>query len=201
MNEAVQTRDPELTRETILAAATSLFVRDGVSAVSTSAIAKAAGVTKSLIHHHFGSKAALWEAVKETAFTQYFQEQMAMLEAADTPDPALLKDSVETYFRFLKDHPEVVRLFAWTHLEGDAECSEMDQALVGLGAERIRQAQDAGFFRADVNPTHVVATFVMTCSQWFEAKCHHGHWPGMGSDEDFLEDFLKLFLEGLLPRQ
>lgn len=201
MNAEAQTRDPERTRETILEAATGLFIEHGVSAVSMSNIARAAKVTKSLIHHHFGSKAELWETVKETAFTQYFTGQMAMLEEAEDPDPALLKDSVEEYFRFLKDNPGVVRLFAWTHLEGDSTCMEMDQALVALGAERIRQVQAKGLFRKDVNPSHVVATFVMACTQWFEAKCHHQHWPGMGSDEAFLEDFMKLLLEGLLPRE
>lgn len=193
-------RDPERTRETILDAATDLFMEHGVSAVSMSRIARVSGVTKSLIHHHFGSKATLWETVKERAFNHYFHDQMAMLEAEDDPDPALLKASVETYFRFLKDNPGVVRMFAWAHLERDTSCSEADEALVRLGAERIRQIQEKGLFRADVNPTHVVATFVMTCSQWFESKSHHSQWAGMGSDEEFLEDFLRIYLEGLLPR-
>lgn len=192
-------RNPERTRENILEAATSLFMEHGVSAVSMSDIARASKVTKSLIHHHFGSKAELWETVKETAFTQYFNDQMAMLEAEDDPDPALLRASVEAYFRFLKDNPGVVRLFAWTHLERDADCSAADEALVELGAERIRQIQEKGLFRNDVNPSHVVATFVMTCSQWFESKSHHSQWPGMGADEDFLEDFLKIYMAGLEP--
>ncbi|MDQ2070329.1 TetR/AcrR family transcriptional regulator [Natronospira bacteriovora] len=200
MNAETQTRDPERTRETILEAASALFIEHGVSAVSMSAIARAANVTKSLIHHHFGSKAELWQTVKETAFTQYFTGQMAMLEEAEDPDPALLKASVEEYFRFLKDNPGVVRLFAWTHLEGDESCLEMDTELVALGAERIRQVQAKGLFRQDVNPSHVVATFVMTCTQWFEAKSHHQHWPGMGDDEAFLDDFMKLLLDGLRPR-
>lgn len=194
------TRDPELTRARILEAAGELFVAHGFSSVTMSQLAKAAGVTKSLIHHHFGSKERLWEEVKERAFERYFSTQMAMLEEAGEPDAALLRTSVETYFRFLQDHPEVVRLFAWTHLEGDASCGEMDAALVGAGAEWVRQAQQRGFLRDDLNPTHVIAVFVMSCTQWFEAKCHHQHWPGMGSDEAFLTDFLTIFMEGVTPR-
>lgn len=197
---ASTTRNPERTRDNILEAATTLFMEHGVSAVSMSDIARASGVTKSLIHHHFGSKAELWETVKEHAFTQYFNDQMAMLEAEDDPDPALLRASVEAYFQFLKDNPGVVRLFAWTHLERDTSCSAADEALVELGAERIRQTQEKGLFRKDVNPSHVVATFVMTCSQWFESKSHHSQWPGMGTDEDFLDDFLKIYMAGLEPR-
>lgn len=196
----VTTRDPELTRARIMEAAADLFVEHGFSAVTMSQLARAAGVTKSLIHHHFGSKERLWNAVKEHAFERYFTAQMEMRERVGEPDAAFLHDSIETYFRFLKDNPKVVRLFAWTHLEGDASCGEMDKSLVGAGAEWIRQAQKRGLLRDDVNPTHVVAAFVMTCTQWFEAKSHHSHWPGMGDDEDFLADFLKIFMQGVMPR-
>jgi TetR/AcrR family transcriptional regulator len=200
MNRSVATRDPEQTRARILDAATDLFVERGFSDVSMSRLAIAAGVTKSLIHHHFGSKEKLWEAVKDHAFEQYFGAQMAMLEAAEHPDADLLRGSVVEYFRFLQRNPKVVRLFAWTHLEEDSSCSQMDSELVRIGAERVRQAQESGSLRADLNPTHVVAAFVMACSQWFEAKAHHRHWPGMGDDEAFLEDFLKMFMEGVTPR-
>ncbi|WP_163558845.1 TetR/AcrR family transcriptional regulator [Halomonas sp. NO4] len=200
MNTTVQTRDPERTRTRLLDAAEALFVDQGFSAVRLSALARSAGVTKSLIHHHFGSKEKLWEAVKDRAFERYFTAQMAMLEEAGEPDAALLRSSVEAYFHFLRDNPGVVRLFAWTHLEGDDTCSELDAKLVGAGAEWVRQAQQRGLLRGDVNPTHVIAVFVMACTQWFEAKPHHQQWPGMGSDEAFLADFLTIFMEGVTPR-
>lgn len=199
MNQTV-TRDPELTRARILEAAAELFVAQGFADVSMRQISELSGVTKSLIHHHFGSKEQLWEAVKAHAFEAYAAGQKAELEAADDPDTDLLRASVTRYFRFLQEHPEVVRLFAWTHLEGDATCGEMDRELVELGARRIRQAQEKGLIRADVNPTHVVTIFVNACNQWFEARTHHQEWPGIGGDEEFLDDFLKVFLEGLVPR-
>lgn len=201
MNTQTQTRDPELTRARILDAAETLFVERGFSAVSLSQLANSAAVTKSLIHHHFGSKEQLWEVVKERAFERYFSTQMNMLEEAGEADAVLLRRSVEAYFHFLRDNPGVVRLFAWTHLEGDSGCSELDSQLIGAGAEWIRQAQRRGLLRKDVNATHVIALFVMTCTQWFLAKSHHRHWPGIGNDEAFLDDFLKLFLEGVTPRK
>lgn len=201
MSQRIQTRDPELTRTRILDAAETLFVELGFSAVKLSALARSAGVTKSLIHHHFGSKEQLWEAVKNRAFERYFTAQMAMLEEAGEPNAELLRSSVVAYFHFLRDNPGVVRLFAWTHLEGDSHCSDLDNQLVGAGAEWVRQTQERGLLRQDINPTHVIAIFVMTCTQWFEAKCHHENWPGMGSDEAFLEDFLKIFMEGVTPRK
>ncbi|TVR97526.1 MAG: TetR/AcrR family transcriptional regulator [Wenzhouxiangellaceae bacterium] len=194
------TRDPELTRARILDAAFELFVEKGFAAVSVREIAERSDVTKSLIHHHFGGKEGLWEATKELAFSQYFQGQKEELDLAETPGPELLINGVIRYFHFLKDNPGVVRLFAWTHLEGDTSCAHLDGELVRLGANRVREAQQAGLLRPDVNPTHVVTIFVSLCTQWFEARDHHAQWPGMGDDEAFLDDFLKIFMEGLLPR-
>ncbi|NKI34970.1 TetR/AcrR family transcriptional regulator [Wenzhouxiangella sp. XN79A] len=199
MNTAATTRDPELTRRQILAAALELFVDQGFADVSMRQIAEKSGVTKSLIHHHFGSKDALWEATKEAALSRYVADQMQELEQATTVDGSLLRDGVIKYFRFLQDNPQVVRLLAWTHMEGDATCGEMDAALARLGAERVRQAQQGGVFRSDVNPMHVVTMFVLVCTQWFQARSHHAQWPGMGSDEEFLSDFLAIYMDGLAP--
>ncbi|MDT8409622.1 MAG: TetR/AcrR family transcriptional regulator [Wenzhouxiangellaceae bacterium] len=199
MNEP-QHRDPDLTRSRILDAAFELFVEKGFAGVSLREIAQQSGVTKSLIHHHFGSKNALWEAAKEKAFALYTEVQREELEQAPLADQALLKGGIVRYFHFLKDNPQVVRLFAWTQLEGDQSCGDMNAELVRLGADRVRQAQQAGIFRDDVNPVHVVTTFVMTCMQWFEARCHHGQWQGIGSDEEFLDDFIEIFMRGLEPR-
>jgi TetR/AcrR family transcriptional regulator len=200
MNAASGTRDRDLTRERILDAAQALFVEHGFAAVSMRQLAARSGVTKSLIHHHFGSKEALWELVKERAFSAYAEGQEAELNKATEPDAELLRRSVARYFAFLKSHPEVVRLFAWTHLEGEQACGKLDAELVRLGAEKIRQAQERGVLRSDINPTHVVTIFVNACTQWFQAHGHHSQWPGMGSDEEFLDDFLRVFMEGLLPR-
>jgi len=198
MNEAAS-RDPELTRARILAAAFELFVESGFAAVSMREIAQQSGVTKSLIHHHFGTKEGLWDAVKEYAFAQYYEAQKADLTEAESGDAELLRNAVVSYFRFLRDNPRVVRLFTWTHLEGDRSCSHMDAELIRLGAERVRQAQERGLLRDDVNPTHVVTIFIHACTQWFETRRLHSDWPGVGTHDEYLDDFLNIFMDGLAP--
>lgn len=200
MNTPTASRDPDLTRERILEAAQALFVAKGFAAVSMREIAARSGVTKSLIHHHFGTKEALWELVKEQAIAAYAESQAEELRETTEPDAELLRRSVRNYFTFLSEHPEVVRLFAWTHLDEDPRCGHLDAELVRLGAERIRQAQARGLMRPDVNPTHVVTMFVNGCTQWFTARSHHSQWPGIGDDQEYIDDFLKIFMEGLLPR-
>lgn len=59
--------DPTLRREQILGAAAAIFRDQEFSAVSLDAVADAAGVTRGLLHHYFGSKRGLYLEVVEQA--------------------------------------------------------------------------------------------------------------------------------------
>ena len=50
-----QRRDKKATQNEILETAEELFSRRGFAATSLAEIARQAGLTKSLIHHHFGT--------------------------------------------------------------------------------------------------------------------------------------------------
>jgi len=56
---------PEVPAERLLDAAVSLFAQHGFDAVSTGAVATAAGLTQSMVHYHFGTKEKLWKAAVE----------------------------------------------------------------------------------------------------------------------------------------
>lgn len=49
----------------LIQAAVTLFAKHGFEAVSTGMIAKAAGLTQSMVHYHFGTKDELWRAAIE----------------------------------------------------------------------------------------------------------------------------------------
>jgi TetR/AcrR family transcriptional regulator len=55
-------------RHRILHVARQRFAEAGYGATSTTEIAKLAGVTHPLVHHHFGSKEGLWRAVVDELF-------------------------------------------------------------------------------------------------------------------------------------
>jgi AcrR family transcriptional regulator len=61
-------RDSARTRARILQAATAEFSERGFSAASVSGVARRARVSKQLIHHHFRSKEALFQAVHDLKF-------------------------------------------------------------------------------------------------------------------------------------
>ncbi|VDC30766.1 TetR/AcrR family transcriptional regulator [Pseudogemmobacter humi] len=67
-------RQPEILRRKLLDAATALAVREGVHSVTIGGVARAAGVTKGGLFHHFPDKDALLQAM--------FLGQLEELDAA-----------------------------------------------------------------------------------------------------------------------
>lgn len=131
-----------------------------------SEIAKGSGVTKSLIHHHFGSKDALWAEVKRRRFSEYHAQQMKLL-SPETLTPELMRESMETYFRFLLDNPATLRMNAWMQLEGDRDNTESVIEMRDEGIARIRAAQEAGLLRRDVEAPFMLLTFLGLVQAWF----------------------------------
>ena len=199
-----RTRNPEATRTAILDAAEKVFLDKGYGEASMSQIAAQAGVTKSLLHHYFGSKENLWTEVKIRRFSVYADHQLAMLEGAD-PDVNLLMESMKTYFHFLKDNPEMVRILAWVFLERQQDtCMTMDQGLMEAGAAKVAEGQARGEIRADINPHFILFTMVGIVQHWFQDRAHvlerlDGADPD-AVDQAYLGDVVKIFFEGILPR-
>lgn len=196
------TVEGDRTRQSILKAAETLFVEQGFAATSMANIAKQAGITKSLIHHHFGSKRELWDAVKSIVMEEYGQQQQQLLTDRE-PGLALLEESIIVYFRFLQRNPNVVRLWSWMSVEHDQHCADLSMELTRAGAELLRQGQRLGHIRDDVNPEFILAQFFSLVRGWFTERPILQQCVMSGSDEacdeEYLGSMLKVFLAGLKP--
>lgn len=164
-----------------------------------SEIAKGSGVTKSLIHHHFGSKEALWREVKRRRFSSYHAQQTALF-ASKGPSAALLRESMAVYFRFLRDNPDTVRLMSWVQLEGDRELNDMVQELRDAGIERLQAAQEAGVLRRDVPAPFILMTFIGLVKAWFADPDNLAEQDAAAADA-YLECAWALFSSGALAPQ
>jgi TetR/AcrR family transcriptional regulator len=196
-------RNPEATRASIMSAAEGLFVEKGFAATSMSDIASAAGVTKSLIHHHFGSKEELWTEVKRQRVSHWARVQRDLIANRNDDEP-ILRQSIETLFRFLQDNPEFVRLRSWMNLEDPRLAEAAYPEILTLGLERIREQQKAGRIRDDIEPRHLVILFVSMCTQWFMSRAS---WLTVLDDDQrrkeddaYLASLLEVFFEGVKPR-
>jgi TetR/AcrR family transcriptional regulator len=192
------------TRQAILKAAEELFVAHGFAATSTATVARVAGVTKSLIHHHFGSKRELWDAVKLVVMEEYGHTQQQLLDERP-PGIDLIEESIRSYFHFLQAHPNVVRFWNWMTIEGDHECPAFSQWLMHQGVDMLRKAQRIGEIRSDVDAEYVLAQVCVLLRGWFierpilernvltersSAEC----------DERYLLSITRVFLDGLRVR-
>lgn len=84
-NAHTRRKQPELVRRALLDCAARLALDEGLTGLSLQAVAKAAGVTKGGLFHHFPSKEALVEGVFADLLGQ-FDAQIDALMAQD-PEP------------------------------------------------------------------------------------------------------------------
>jgi TetR/AcrR family transcriptional regulator len=96
-------------RERILAVALRSFAERGYEGTTTAGVAREAGVTQPLVHHHFGSKEGLWRAAMDGLFSEV--RLFTALDRSLPPTRALLK-VVETFTRLSAARPELSRILA-----------------------------------------------------------------------------------------
>ncbi len=193
------------TRDAILDAAENIFVERGFSDTSMSKIAGAARVTKSLIHHHFGSKEQLWMEVKNRRFHEYFSLQKEQLAKADTGIESF-RSCIINLFYVLKNNPEMVRLISWHLLDrAQTERHGDEKELTEMGLAKVLEGQQLGYVRKDMDPRFMLISFFCLVFHWFMAKHEYVKWVGISEDstnldDEYLNNMLKIFFQGVLPR-
>ncbi len=108
---AVRERNPQRSRERILAAALAEFAAKGFSGARVEAIARRSGLNKQLISHHFGGKLGLYRAVMNRRRNRGGGE----ISTAPVPMP----DAVARFHELAAEDPEWIRVLLWETLERD----------------------------------------------------------------------------------
>jgi len=196
-----QVRNPETTRAGILEAAEASFTTKGFAGTSMRDIAGAAGVHQSLIHHYFGTKQALWQAVVERYVEAYLDRQLPHLEDGKL-DAATLPRALEIEFKFWRDNPNLLRLQNWALLEGGNPFGEKRDALYAPFIPVMQALQKAGFIRADIEPFHALVMAAASVGFWLQnrdeiaAALHHDPAAAKAMDDRFFADMMKILFDG-----
>ncbi|HEY7609153.1 MAG TPA: TetR/AcrR family transcriptional regulator [Alphaproteobacteria bacterium] len=96
-------------REEILAAARSLFLKEGVDRVTIRAICARVGLTAPALYHHFKDKREIVLGICNETFGRLL-ERFRQIRAAESDPLAALKQMMETYVRFALAHQDEYRL-------------------------------------------------------------------------------------------
>jgi AcrR family transcriptional regulator len=159
-------RRPAERPEEIAAAALSLFCEKGYNVTTIDEIAAAAGVTKGAVYHHFDSK----EQLLQTAMTNFFDSALerAMENVAKSP----ARDAVSRVRAVLLAASELwvtaefLAVFCLVFGEVGRAVPRLRETFLKRGpfrgwkalAEIIRDGQDSGAFRADIDSTVIART-------------------------------------------
>ncbi|MCX7627948.1 MAG: TetR/AcrR family transcriptional regulator [Methylophilaceae bacterium] len=202
-----ETADP-CTARRILAAAEALFAEQGFDAVSMSAIAERAGVSKANIFHHFNSKNALYLAVLNHVCEES-RARVDLLEQAQGSFRERLTQYAAAHLRGLLEHDQLTRLILRDVLEHGPERGKvLAEQVFGRNFAKlvdiIRSGQSRGELRPDIDPAMVAVMMIAANLYFFQAKDILRHF----ADVDFADDpqrystkLLDLMLHGILPSE
>jgi AcrR family transcriptional regulator len=133
-------------REAILAAAMSLFARDGLSGVTTREIAAAAGISEAILYRHFPGKEDLYAAIlrRNLDALELAMPARALARSAEPPG-RFLRAQADAMLARIDADPSLLRLLLHGALEGHPLARDFDR---GRGV-RVRAAL-ATYFRRQV---------------------------------------------------
>lgn len=150
---------PEVSPQTVLAIALEMFSELGFSDAKLEAIAKQSGMSKRMIHYHFGDKKGLYRRCLEEAVRRLrpSAEEMQL----ETPVPVDgVRKVVEAVFRTYVMHPESIRILQMENLHHFGKIAEAsplsDQSSIMLQLDKLLMlGQDAGAFRPGISAQDV----------------------------------------------
>jgi TetR/AcrR family transcriptional regulator len=151
-----------------MAVAIRSFSQLGYEGTTTAGVARAAGVTQPLIHHHFGSKEGLWRA----AMAELFSGVGTFAVPSDASPTEQILAAAEQFVRFAAARPEVTRVITregaspsprLTYLI-DEYVREPFREIVGA----IRAGQRAGVIAAHLRPDLLLFLLLGAGSHFFD---------------------------------
>ncbi|MBC7174297.1 MAG: TetR/AcrR family transcriptional regulator [Polyangiaceae bacterium] len=165
----------EATRTQILDAAETLFAERGFAGTSMRTLAVAAGTSQALLHHHFGTKAGLYEAVKQRFTDRYDAQrtQARTIDTARTPgafSPPKVLDEVKRYFEFLQQNPNLSRLIAWARLEGDSAPWGGMSVIWAEVQDWLERGKKVGLLPERVDPGLLMVLGAASVQYWFDHR-------------------------------
>jgi AcrR family transcriptional regulator len=138
--------DAEQTRRAILGAARTGFAEHGFAAASTTTIARAAGVTRGAVYHHFAGKSDLFRAVF-VEIEHELNDSVVAAARAETDSLAAFIAGCAAWLDFavrpdyqriaVVDAPAVIGAAEWHEIDAGIGLISMEAGLAALAADGV----------------------------------------------------------------
>ena len=153
--------------DAVVRAAVAAFSSKGYAGVTVETLAKRTGMTKRMIHYHFGDKRGLYLAALRHAVDCLAPPEDVLNRSYAVPVEGMRRFVDALYHAFL-DNPEAVRLVLRENLdpavEGEDAAQFTDVRDITLHAERLLLAgQDAGAFRPGITAVDLLTLISSLC--------------------------------------
>lgn len=148
------------TPEEVVEIALGYFAHLGFNEAKLEKIAKASGMSKRMIHYHFGDKKGLYIRTLTHALGQLRPAGEAMQLESAVPVEGVRK-IVEAVYTCITEHPDAVRLLLLENLHDyggmEAAAAANDESTVLLNLDKLLMlGQDAGAFRPGISAEDVL---------------------------------------------
>ena len=192
--------------ERIIDCAERLFAEHGYAGVSINDIAKAAGISKANVFHHFANKAELYAAALARCAGP-LQQLLGEFPARQGPTAEVLSATLQGHLQQMLDSPNAIRLLV-RELLGPTDSESRagtDQSLsdsFGMAVEAIRALQAQGRIAADVEPIVLAAAAFGAHLTFFlcrDVLAGHGGSAAIGEPQGFDLALLRILAAGILP--
>lgn len=156
-------RDPERTRQRILAAAIEEFAERGSSGARVDSIARRADINERMLYYYFGNKDQLYLAVLEEVYGEFNRAEHALRLDVLAPLDAVA-ELAHFVWDYYADHPELIRLINNENLHDaksmrqSTEIRQQVSPIVELLAQTLKRGEASGEIRSGVDPVDLYVT-------------------------------------------
>ena len=155
---------PEEKQKNIIDAALATFGRMGYKKASMNDIATAAGISKGLVFHYFGSKKALYLYLAEISGTIFLCETKSRFDKNISDFFDRIKLATEIKMSVMKKYPALLLFLGSMYYETDEEVADSIKEILAQ-SEEIRSGlafdgMDASKFKEGIDPQLVVNILV-----------------------------------------
>jgi len=141
----------EKTKKQILEAALEVFAREGFFNAKLREIGVTAGITHSLIRHHFGSKEDLWKAVVVYGLQMHEDRLRQIISSQGSMDPVeLYKKFIAAHISLVAEKPDLTKVLLHNNSRSSLHLdyiAEKQKSVYKLTEPFFKKAQDCGYFK------------------------------------------------------